>query len=223
MKIELRYSLFVLFLLLVVFLTILSSGYTKSFWEGFLLQCHGILIEIFVIILIFESIQRRQHQKQVKKVLDILKPKIIRILDAYKDIFKTELNGNFDQTTFENLLKVDFLKEPNAKPFSGNIADYIKLCIERNESEINSMVYKYSTLLEFSLLRNLETLLGHPLILRLKFLPVVISMNMDGYIKHNKEFRYFSLMPDKEKNRIVKDFEDFNKILEDTKQLISST
>jgi len=217
-----KYIIFaILFLLLIVFTT-LVFGYKKSFFEGIFIGLHGVFIEILLIVIIFESIQRKINQDQVNKVTDVLRPKIIAVLNEYK--FVIEMLGQNDtsvQLAWENLSKVDFLKKPNVEPFSGNTADFIKWSIERSENKINTILYKYSKILDSSLLKNLEALIDHNFSFELKFMPEVITMNKEGYIKHYNEFRYFSLMPDQKKIGFNKSFEDFANLLSDTRKFIA--
>ena len=217
-----KYLIFIVLFLLLIIITASIFGYKKSFVENVFVGLHGVFIEIFLIVIIFESIQRKINQDQINKVTDVLRPKIIAVLNEYK--FVIEMIGQDDtssQLVWENLSKVDFIKKPNVEPFLGNIADFIKWSIERNENKINNILYKYSKILELPLLKNLEALIDHSFSFELKFIPDVITMNKEGYIKHYNEFRYFSLMPDQKKIPFNKSFEEFVNLLSDVRKLIS--
>lgn len=227
MKNRLERNKYILFGILFLALIICSSlifGYSKSFWEGIFIGLHGVFVEILLIVIIFESIQRKINTNQVKKVMVVLKPKIKDILSGYEYIIELTGQGkDSEKLIWEDLSKTDFLKKPNVEPFSGNTADYIKRYIEKNENMLNNILYKYSQILDYSLLRNLELLIDHDFFYRLKFMPDVILMNKEGYIKYHNEFRYFSLMPEQEKTRLSRSFGDLIGLLKETKGFISGT
>lgn len=205
-----------IFLIILVASTKLIFGYNDEIVKGILVTLHGVLLEIILIVIVLEQVQRKLFQRQVKKVTTVIKPKIIGIIDSYK--FLIQIIGqeaNSTKLNWETLAKVDFLKKPHVEPWSGNTADYIKWSIERCENKIVTMIHKYSGILEFELLKNLETLIDHDFSMKFKMLPDVITMNREGYIKHHNEFKAFSLSPDQEKDRLNISYEEFSKLLKD--------